>query len=112
MKLRLLAAAFFAIAAQSALAADMDHQHHMKHDAAQSAAAPMIEGTVKKLDKAAGKLTISHGPIESLGMPAMTMAFRVKNTAQLNPLKVGDKVRFRAEQVNGVVTLVALEPVK
>lgn len=113
MKTRILAAAvsLFALAAQPALA-EMDHKHHMPHDAAKGASAAMTEGTVKKLDKAAGKLTIAHAPIENLSMPAMTMAFPVKNPAQLDQVKVGDKIRFRAEQQNGMITVVALEPAR
>ncbi len=35
----------------------------------------------------------------------MTMVFRVTDPALLGHLKVGDKVRFRAEQVNGALTV-------
>lgn len=112
MKAPLFAAlALFTLAAQPALA-EMDHAH-MQHAAAPVAAAnAMTEGTVKKIDKAGNKLTIAHGPIENLGMPAMTMAFPVKEAGKLDQVKVGDKVRFRAEQVNGTITVVALEPAK
>jgi Cu/Ag efflux protein CusF len=104
------AVSLFAFATQPALA-DMDHAN-MKHESGKAASAAMTEGTIKKVDKAANKLTIAHGPIENLGMPAMTMAFPVKDAAQLDQLKAGDKIRFRAEQVNGAITVVALEPVK
>ena len=36
-------------------------------------------GTVTRVDQAAGRVTISHGPIQSLKWPAMTMAFGVKD---------------------------------
>lgn len=113
MKTPILAAvlSLFALAAQPALA-QADHKHHMSHDAGKTASAAMTEGTVKKLDKASGKLTIAHGPIENLNMPAMTMAFPVKNPVQLEQVKVGDKIRFRAEQQNGTITVVALEPAR
>lgn len=101
MKALLLAAAL-GLAATLPAAADGGHMHH-------EAAAAMSEGVVKKVDKAGGKLTIAHGPLENLGMPAMTMAFPVGNPGLLDTLKAGDKVRFRAEQRNGAIVVVALE---
>ncbi|MDP9646758.1 Cu/Ag efflux protein CusF [Paraburkholderia caledonica] len=35
----------------------------------------MSHGEVQKVDAAAGKLTIRHGPLENLGMGPMTMVF-------------------------------------
>jgi hypothetical protein len=34
---------------------------------------------IRKVDKASGKLTIKHGPINNLDMPGMTMVFQVRN---------------------------------
>lgn len=86
---------------------------HASHAAAQivAQAAPLSEGEVRKIDKAAGKLTIKHGPLDNLGMPAMTMIFRVKNTAMLDQIKPGDRIRFLAEKVDGVITVTKLEAV-
>ena len=90
--------------------AQADHDaHHGGASAQAEADAKLAEGTVKKIDKSAGKLTIAHGPLESLGMPAMTMAFRVKDAAWIDKLKEGDKIRFMAEQINGAMTLVHIE---
>lgn len=50
-------------------------------------------------------LTLSHGPLESLNMPAMTMVFRVKEASWLDQMKVGDKIRFMAESINGTEPL-------
>jgi Cu(I)/Ag(I) efflux system protein CusF len=36
-------------------------------------------GTVKKVDQAAGRVTLAHEPIPSLKWPAMTMGFGVKD---------------------------------
>lgn len=72
-------------------------------------ATALTDGVVKKVDKAAGKVTLTHGPLTNLGMPGMTMAFRVKNAEWLDQLKEGDKVRFLADSVNGVFTVVQLE---
>jgi Cu/Ag efflux protein CusF len=73
------------------------------------AQASMSHGEVKKVDTAAGKLTIKAGPIENLGMDAMTMMFKVKAPAMLSQVKVGDNIDFAAEEVNGVVTVTKLQ---
>lgn len=81
--------------------------HDSMHGTA-SAASPMTDGLVKKVDKPGGKLTISHGPLPN-GMPAMTMSFRVKDAAWLNQLKEGDRIRFATDTINGAMTVVAFE---
>jgi Cu/Ag efflux protein CusF len=72
----------------------------------------MTSGVVKKVDKDLGKVTISHGPIENLGMPKMTMVFRVKDPAMLDRLKEGDKILFVAEKVDGAFTVMSFESAK
>ncbi len=72
----------------------------------------MPAGLVKKVDKAAGKVTISHGPIENLGMPKMTMVYRVKDPAMLDRLEEGDKILFVAEKVDGAFTVMSFESAK
>ena len=39
-------------------------------------------------------VTLKHDPIAAIQWPAMTMAFKVKNSAVLAKTKVGDKVSF------------------
>ena len=75
-------------------------------------AAPKSSGEVKKVDKSSGKVTIKHGPLDNLGMPAMTMVFRVKDPAMLDKMKEGDKISFVAEKVNGALTVIQVEPAK
>lgn len=70
----------------------------------------MTEGEIRRINKDAGKLTIKHGPIENLDMPAMTMVFRVADAAMLDQLQVGDKVRFIVEKLEGKYTVTRLEP--
>ena len=69
----------------------------------------LSEGGILKVDKDTGKLTIKHGPLNNLGMSAMTMAFKVQDRAMLDQIKVGEQVRFRAERVNGSLTVTKLE---
>lgn len=73
------------------------------------AAADMASGEVRRVDKAAGKLTLRHGEIKSLDMPPMTMVFQVLDTAWLDRLKIGDKVRFRAEHQGGAYRVIELQ---
>lgn len=76
-----------------------------------SAVAPS-DGEVRKVDKSTGKVTIKHGPLPNLDMPSMTMVFRVKDNAWLEQMKAGDKIRFVADRVNGVLTVVRYEVVR
>jgi Cu/Ag efflux protein CusF len=67
---------------------------------------------VRKVDKEAKKITIKHGPLADLDMPAMTMVFQVKDTALLEQAKAGDKVKFRAEKSGGGYVVTQIEPAK
>ena len=58
----------------------------------------------RKVDQAGGKLTLRHGEIKNLGMPSMTMVFRVNEVAALAALTPGDKVRFKAVLDGGTLT--------
>ena len=90
-----------------------DHAGHgMAMQATASTEMQMVDGVVKKVDKSAGKVTLSHGPLTNLSMPAMTMVFRVKDVNWLDQMKAGDKIRFMADNVNGAVTIVHFEPSK
>jgi Cu/Ag efflux protein CusF len=69
----------------------------------------MSHGEIKKIDAAAGKLTIKHGQLENLGMEGMTMVFKAKDPAMLSQVKVGDKIDFVAEEIDGALTVVTLQ---
>ncbi|MBR8272871.1 copper-binding protein [Burkholderia cenocepacia] len=86
--------------------AGMDMSANAKQGAAVSR---MSHGEIRKVDTAAGKLTIKHGPLENLGMDAMTMVFKVKDPAMLARVKVGDTIDFVAEDVDGALTVVELK---
>ena len=62
------------------------------------------KGEVKKIDLDAGKLTIKHGELKNINMPAMTMVFDVSDKAALAKLKAGDKITFIANNANGQLT--------
>jgi Cu(I)/Ag(I) efflux system protein CusF len=71
--------------------------------------AAMSDGEIKKIDKEGQKITIKHGELQNLGMPGMTMVFRVQTSAMLDQVKVGDKIKFVAEKVGGSLTVTSLE---
>jgi Cu/Ag efflux protein CusF len=72
------------------------------------ALAQTVAGEVLRIDRAQGKLTLKHGPVPNLDMPAMTMAYRVQDPGWLDQLKVGDRVRFDADKVGGQFTVLRL----
>ncbi|MBE7366048.1 copper-binding protein [Ramlibacter pallidus] len=100
----LAAGASFTASAQPAGSAD-----HNAHHPQAAAAADMAEGEVRKVDKAAGKITVRHGEIRNLDMPPMTMVFGVSDPAMLDKVKQGDKVRFRAANPNGNYTITEIQ---
>ncbi len=67
------------------------------------------EGEIKKIDKQAGKLTIKHDALKNLQMPPMTMVFQVNDSAMLDRVKVGDKIRFIDGKTGAQFTAAQLE---
>jgi Cu/Ag efflux protein CusF len=100
MKITKVAAATFALSLFASLSA--------------SAQDAMVKGEVKKIDEAAGKITLNHGPIKNLDMTDenMTMVFRVQDPAMLKQVKVGDKVQFQAERGSEGITISKLQKEK
>ena len=90
------------------------HAHHEPPPSpvAQSQATSPSDGEVKKVDKAAGTITIRHGEIPNIGMGPMTMVFGVKSPALLDKVAVGDKVKFRAAIEKGDYVVTAIEKAK
>ena len=91
----------FLVALLAAAPAYADDKHHT-----------LSEGEVRKVDLNAKKITLRHGPLPSLDMPAMTMVYQVKDAAMLRRVKPGDKVKFAAEKVGDVYTVMRIEPAK
>ena len=73
------------------------------------ALAQMVDGEVTKVDEAAGKMTIKHGPLKKFDMDAMTMVFRANDPAMLKKVKPGDKIRFEPDKINGQFTVMKIE---
>ena len=83
---------------------------------ATSPAAPLtpdlVDGEVRKVDKDAKKITLKNADIPNLEMPAMTMVFQVKDPTMLDTVKVGDKVRFKAQKTGGAFVVTELQSAK
>ena len=73
---------------------------------------PLVSGTVQKIDEAAGKVTLDHERIPNIDMDAMAMAYKVQDPAMLKDLRVGQKVRFSADRVNGSITVTRIQKAK
>ncbi|HCY64240.1 MAG TPA: efflux RND transporter periplasmic adaptor subunit [Oxalobacteraceae bacterium] len=70
------------------------------------------EGVVEKVDASSGMVSINHGPVASLNWPAMTMEFKVANSALLEQLKPGARVAFEiVERQPGEWVVTGVRPV-
>lgn len=81
-------------------------------NAPNSAAAMDARGTVKSIRSKDGKIKIEHGPIERIGMPAMTMVFKVENPVLLNGIEKGAIVDFSIDNSSGGFVITNLRSVE
>ena len=51
-------------------------------------------GRVDEVDREERRIRVSHGPIDVLGWPSMTMVFDVKPAVDLNGIEAGQDIRF------------------
>ena len=76
-----------------------------------AAAGHKTEGKVDGVDAKAGTVSIAHGPIASLKWPAMTMEFKVANSALLKDLTPGKSVAFEfVERQPGEWVITGIKP--
>ena len=75
-----------------------DHSGCGAHAAQGQAAVYKATGSVKSVNKPAGKVTIAHAAIPELHWPAMTMQFGVADKKLLDELGAGRKIDFRFVQ--------------
>jgi len=64
-------------------------------------------GEVRRVDAAGGKVTLMHGAIADLQLPAMTLVYRAP-PALLQSLQAGDKVTFSARRENDTYVITAI----
>jgi Cu/Ag efflux protein CusF len=62
------------------------HEEKQSHEAV---------GTVTKVDPGKARATISHGAVQTLKWPPMTMTFAVRDKALLEKLQPGRKIDFQ-----------------
>ena len=72
----------------------------------------LADGEVLEIDKKEKRVLLKHGPIQHIGMDAMTMEFSVPDSKLLASLKPGDKVRFDAAFKNGDYEITRMEVLK
>jgi Cu(I)/Ag(I) efflux system protein CusF len=77
-----------------------------------SAGSHLTPAEVRKIDKDSAKITLKHGEIKNLDMPAMTMVFTVQDKALLDKVKKDDKVRFAAKHEGGKYVVTEIEVAK
>jgi Cu(I)/Ag(I) efflux system periplasmic protein CusF len=110
MKVVSLAAIAFTWALPALAQSAATHAHGTP--ATKAATAEMYDGQVRRVNKETRRVTLAHGPLTGFDMPAMTMAFPVKDPALLTNLKEGDKVRFTLEKSGENLVVTRIEPVK
>lgn len=64
-------------------------------------------GEIRRIDAQAGKITIKHGAIASLDLPAITLVYQIDQTL-LTGFQPGDKIKFTARRVNGEYVVVQI----
>lgn len=107
-----IAAAFAMLLAGPILA----HETGAAHEEAaapskQAATLPMIKGEVVKIDDGTAQIQLKHEAITNLGTGAMSN-FKASDPAMLKAVKIGDKVNFQADKVNGQITIMKIEKSK
>ncbi|HZX31491.1 MAG TPA: efflux RND transporter periplasmic adaptor subunit [Rhodocyclaceae bacterium] len=105
----------FLIDAESNLKAAVGGFGHAGHGevpkAAPASAGHKAEGKVESADAKEGSVSISHGPVETLKWPAMTMDFKVANDSLLKDLKPGTQVAFEfVERSPGEWVITGVKP--
>ncbi len=117
--IRPLAMATLWVAAGTALAQAATASGHAGHSGITSTApalssatsrADMASGEVRRIDREGRKSTLRHGEIANLAMPPMTMVFQVVDPGLLDRAKVGDRVQFHAEKVEGAYRVTEIVP--
>jgi Cu(I)/Ag(I) efflux system protein CusF len=91
----------------AAVAQTAGHEGHAGHVAEAPADQTGVEavGQIKAIDMKNGKVTIHHGPIQSLGWPAMTMTFQA-TPELLKTVKAGQNVKFTLKSPGNEVTAI------
>jgi Cu(I)/Ag(I) efflux system membrane fusion protein len=74
-----------------------------------AAAAALHEADGQIVEITRNDVTLAHGPFKTLGMPGMTMTFPLADSALMQGLKAGDKVRIAVSQTDDGLRVERLE---
>lgn len=80
--------------------------------AAHAAPQEWVAAKVVTVDPARARVTLDHERIESIGMEAMVMPFKVEQGIDLKRFKPGDKVRFTFANKDDHLVVQSMETVK
>ncbi|AVS73935.1 copper-binding protein [Acidovorax cattleyae] len=100
---------FTSYSAQPAAAGPADHGA-TANTGSTPQAPDLSDGEVVRWDAATRRITLRHGELRNLDMPAMTMVFRVRETIPEAVLVPGARVRFLAERDTGGFVASRIEP--
>lgn len=70
--------------------------------------APVHSGSGDITELSGDGVSISHGPVESIGWPAMTMTFQARQGGMLQGLNVGDPVEFSFQKTGDAYALTSI----
>ena len=96
------------VPAQQGVVQFEDHPGHHP-DPYDPETAQLARGEVLAVDEQSRTITLKHGPIPGLAIAAATMEFRVTDAVALERLKPGDTLKFDADILGGVLTLIRVE---
>jgi Cu/Ag efflux protein CusF len=92
-----------------ALAAGQDQVQSGTQSAA-AQPAHKLHGVVNSVNAAAGRLNITHDPVESLKWPKMKMNFKARDAAVLSGITSGMVVDFEIEKIGDEFVVTRITP--
>nr|WP_232841026.1 copper-binding protein [Serpentinimonas barnesii] len=65
---------------------------------------------MRRVDRSNRRVSLRHGPIPNLEMGGMTMVFQLSESALLEQLQQGQRIRFSAALIQGEYTVMQIAP--
>jgi len=65
-------------------------------------------GVIQQIDQGKGVVTIKHGPLQGIVIPAMIMSFLVSDKTMLTNLQPLQKVEFEITHENGIYVITGI----
>ena len=86
---------------ENASMSDSDAMPEMQNGSDQGLAEYRATGTLNSINEAEGTVNISHGPVDAIGWPAMTMDFRLADPESIAVLSPGQEIDFSFNTKDG-----------